>query len=124
MSEDIKGTTIETYKGDTCPVTFEGLDEGLVLYFSVRDTKTNKLMFDELRETVKEDGTINFVLTPEMTNSLEVKQEAGVNYYYYGLKQVDEESGEENTVLVGDYPHFGERYVLRVFQKQAEGIQE
>ena len=126
MSEETKDTTIETYKGDTCSVTFGGLEEGLVIYFSVRDTKNNELVFEEIRGVVDDEGTITFVLTPELTNKFYVQQATGVNYYYYGLKQVDEETGEENTILVGDSdnPRFGERYVLRVFQKQAEGIQE
>ena len=124
MSVETSKTTITTYAGDTCSVTFEGLEPGLIIYFSVRDTKTNSLVFDELHGEVGEDGKITFVLTPELTNHFLVKQSTGVNFYYFGLKQVYEDTGEENTILLGDNPKFGERYILRVFQKQAEGIKE
>lgn len=124
MSTEIEKTTIITYQGDTCKFTFTNLDEGMVVYFSVRDKKTNQIVFDEIRQVVDSMGEASFELTPEMTNKFIVKPLEGVNIYYYGLKQVDETTGEENTILLGDNPKFSDKYFLKVYLKKSEGINE
>lgn len=124
MSVETSNTTIITFKGDTCPVTFTDLEEGMVIYFAVRDKKTNSLVFDELHDTVNSEGEITFTITPEMSNEFEVKPSEGYNTYYYGIKQVDEITGEENTILLGDNPKFSDKYLIKVYLKKAEGIVE
>ena len=117
MSQQINNTTITTFKGDTCKITFTDLDEGMVIYFSVRDKQTNENVFDELRGVVDSIGEVTFTITPEMSNKFEVEPSEGFNMYYYGLKQVDEETGEENTILLGDNPKFCDKYFIRVMLK-------
>lgn len=124
MSVDTEKTTIITFKGDTCSVTFTNLEPDMVIYFGVRDKKTNQPVFDELHDTVDSNGEVTFTMTPEMTNKFEVKPLEGVNTYYYGIKQVDEVSGEENTILLGENPKFSDKYMVRVYLKKAEGIVE
>ena len=124
MCVETSNTTIITFKGDTCPVTFTDLEEGMVIYFAVRDKKTNSLVFDELHDTVNSEGEITFTITPEMSNEFEVKPSEGYNTYYYGIKQVDEITGEENTILLGDNPKFSDKYLIKVYLKKAEGIVE
>jgi hypothetical protein len=124
MSVETNNTTIITFKGDTCTVTFTDLEEGMVIYFAVRDKKTNSLVFDELHDTVDSEGEITFTITPEMSNEFEVKPSEGYNTYYYGIKQVDEITGEENTILLGDNPKFSDKYLIKVYLKKAEGIVE
>jgi len=124
MSNEIEKTTIITFKGDTCPVTFTDLDEGMIIYFCVRDVKNNEPVFDEIREIVNEAGEVTFTMTPEMTDKFVVKPSEGVNIYYYGIKQVDEVTGEENTILLGDNPNFCDKYIIRVYLKKADGIIE
>ena len=124
MSKEINNTTITTFKGDTCSVTFTELDEDMVIYFSVRDTKTNEIVFDELRGVVDSIGEVTFIITPEMSNLFEVDPYEGFNLYYYGLKQVDEVTGEENTILLGENPKFCDKYYIKVMLKKADGIIE
>lgn len=124
MSSEIDKTTIVTFVGDTCSVTFTDLEEGMVVYFSVRDKKNNNPIFEEMRGVVNSFGEVSFTMTPEMTNNFVVKPLEGVNSYYYGLKQVDEETGEENTILLGDSPKFSDKYIIKVYLKKAEGIAE
>ena len=124
MSVDTSNTTIITFKGDSCPITFTDLEEGMVIYFGVRDKKTNSLVFDELHGTVDNQGEITFTMTPEMTNKFEVKPSEGVNTYYYGIKEVNEITGEENTILLGDNPKFSDKYLIKVYLKKVEGIDE
>ena len=124
MSVETSNTTIITFKGDTCKVTFTGLEEGMVIYLGVRDKKTNNPVFEELHDTVNSEGEITFTITPEMSNQFEVKPSEGYNTYYYGIKQVDEITGEENTILLGDNPKFSDKYLIKVYLKKAEGIVE
>lgn len=124
MSSDIDKTTIITFVGDTCEVTFTGLEPDSVIYMGVRNKKTNAPVFAELREVVNNEGEVTFTLTPEMTNKFVVKPLEGVEIYLYGIKQVDEDTGEENTILLGDNPHFGDKYLIKVYLKKAEGIVE
>ena len=121
MSNEVEKTTIITFKGDTCSVTFTDLEEGMVIYFGVRDKKTNELVFDEIRGVVDSEGEVTFEMTPTMTNKFVVKPLESVNYYYYGIKEVDEETGEENTILLGDNPKFSDKYILRVYLKKVDG---
>ena len=124
MSAETNNTTITTFQGDTCEITFTDLDEGKVIYFAVRDKKTNQLVFPELKRIVNSEGEVTFIITPEMSNQFVVKPLEGVNTYYYGIKEVDEESGEENTILLGDNPHFSDKYIMKVYIKKAEGEME
>lgn len=124
MSSEVDKTTIITFKGDTCKVTFTDLEEGMVIYFSVRDKKTNEPVFQELHETVDSAGQVTFEITPEMSNKFVVKVCEGYNIYYYGIKQVNETTGEENTILLGDNPRFSDKYVIKVYLKKSEGIIE
>lgn len=121
MSEEVEKTTIKTFVGDTCSVTFTDLEPSTIIYFGVRDKKTNELVFDELRGVVTNEGEVTFTMTPEMTNNFIVKTLEGVNIYHYGIKQVDENTGEEHTILLGDNPHFGDKYLIKVYLKKVEG---
>ena len=124
MSAETNNTTITTFQGDTCEITFTDLEEGMVIYLGVRDKKTNQLVFPEIRGVVNQDGEVTFVITPEMSNEFVVKPLEGVNTYYYGIKEVDEDTGVENTILLGDNPKFSDKYIMKVYIKKAEGLKE
>ena len=121
MSVEVDKTTITTFRGDTCEVTFTDLEEGMVVYFGVRDKKNNELVFEELRGVVDSEGEVTFTITPEMSNNFVVKVTEGVGIYYYGIKEVNETTGEENTILLGDNPHFSDKYIIKVYLKKVEG---
>jgi hypothetical protein len=124
MSVEVDKTTITTFRGDTCEVTFTDLEEGMVIYFGVRDKKNNELVFEEIRGVVNSEGEVTFRITPEMCNNFVVKTSEGVNIYYYGIKEVDDVTGEENTILLGDNPRFSDKYQIKVYLKKVEGIIE
>ena len=121
MSVDVDKTTIITFQGDTCQITFTDLREGILVGFEVRDRKTNLPVFDELRNVVNSEGEVTFTITPEMSNKFEVNPKEGVNAFYYGIKEVDTVSGEENTILLGDNSKFSDKYIMKVFIKKVEG---
>lgn len=124
MSNEVNKTTIKTYQGDTCFITLTDLDVGAHIFFSVRDKKTNELVFNELNGYVDNEGYITFEITPEMSNKFKVCPYEGKNSYLYGAKQVDDITGEENTILLGDNPVFGDKYIMEVYIKKSEGIVE
>lgn len=124
MSVEIDGTTIETFVGDSCTIVFTGLTDGMVVYLGVRDIRTNQPIFNEIRSVVDSDGEVTFTIPPELTNKFQVKPQEGVASYYYGLKEVDETTGEENTILLGCNPKFGTNYILKAFLKKVEGMVE
>lgn len=124
MSTEVDGTTIKTFVGDSCIITFTGLEENKVIYLGVRDFRTNQPIFDEIRGVVDEFGEVTFVIPPELTNTFDVKPQEGVKTYSYGIKEVDEVSGEENTILLGNSPRFNDKYILEVYLKKVEGIIE
>ena len=126
MSSEVDKTTIITFQGDSCPVTFVGLTDlvGETICLGVRDIKSNEPIFDELKEVVDINGDVRFEITPEMSNEFNVKPAEGFKDFFYGIKQINLATGEENTILLGDDPKFSDKYYLRAYLKKAEGIEE
>lgn len=122
MSKLIDGTTVITYQGDSFNLTFTDLEPGMKIYFGVRDKKYNQLAFDELSETVDSNGEVTFTVTSAMSNKLNVKSGEPCAIYYYGIKHVDTETDEENTIVLGDNTNFEDKYILKVLAKKVEGI--
>lgn len=123
MSISIDGTTISIYQGDSGSITFTDLEEGMVIYFGVRDKKNNTPVFEEIRGVVDSKGEVTFDLTAEMTDLFNVKISEKFATYYYGIKQVDEITGEENTVFLGDKECYGTKYIMKVYPKKVEGLE-
>ena len=126
MSTEIDKTTVETFVGDTCKITIGELTDiiGETVYLGVRDRKTNQPVFDDVSEIVENNGEVTFILTPTMTNKFVVKPCEGVNYYYYGAKKVNQDTGAEDTILLGDNPKMSDKYLIKVYLKKAEGLVE
>lgn len=118
---DVDKTTILTFQGDTCEITFNNLSEDTLIGFEVRDTITNEPVFEELRETVDSNGEVVFNITPTLSNKFIVDFKKGYSLYLYGLKQIDTITGEENTILIGDKPKFSDKYYIKVYAKKVEG---
>ena len=121
MSELIEGTTINVFQGDSVTIPFVEFPENSVVYFAVRDKKTNNLMFDEIRGIVDNNGNIDIEISKETLDKIPVNLNDKYTSYYYGLKKVDEETGKEDTILLGDNPVFGENYLFNVYRKKVEG---
>lgn len=120
MSKHIDGTTISVYEGDSFSVTFEGLEPGSLIYFGVRDKKYNNLAFDELHKTVGNDGNVTFDITAADCDKCKVKPGEPCAIYYYGIKRKNTETGDEDTIILGD-EEFATKYILKVLPKKVEG---
>lgn len=121
MSEFIEGTTINVFQGDDISIHYTDLPPNITVYFAVRDKKTNDLMFDEIKNTTDENGEVDIVIEKEILDKIPVNLNDKYTSYFHGLKKVDEETGKEDTILLGDNPTFGENYLFNVYRKKVEG---
>lgn len=121
MSLKVDGTTIKIYQGDSGSITFNGLEENMHIYMAIRD-KENQLVFPEMDNTVNNEGEITFSITAEMSDMFDVDLSLPYTTYYYGIKQVDDVTGEENTIFLGEKPKFEDKYLVKVYPKKVEGL--
>ena len=121
MSLKVDGTTIKIYQGDSGSITFNGLEENMHIYMAIRD-KENQLVFPEMDNTVNNEGEITFSITAEMSDMFDVDLSLPYTTYYYGIKQVDDVTVEENTIFLGEKPKFEDKYLVKVYPKKVEGL--
>lgn len=123
MAIKVTGTTINIYQGDSGSVIFTGLEEGMHIYFAIRDKENNLVIPQEKDAYVDVNGDVEFKLTAEETDNIFVDINKIYTVYYYGIKEVDDETGEENTVFLGEHPCFGDKYLVKVYLKKVEGLE-
>ena len=121
MSIKIEGTTIKIYQGDSGKIQFEGLPANALIYMAIRDKKNN-VIFPEMKDRVDEEGFISFEITAEMSDKFDVDLTQEYTIYYYGIKRVNLDTLEEDTIFLGDKPRYGDKYEIKVYPKKVEGI--
>lgn len=121
MTKLLSGTTVTTFLGDSFSLTFVDLTPGDTIKFGVRDKKYNKLVFDEKTQIVNEEGEVTFKVTAADSNKFTIRPDENCAIYYYGIKRIDDETGDEDTILLGEEGQFEENYILRVLRKKVEG---
>lgn len=121
MSLKVEGTTIKIYQGDSGSITFSGLENGMHVFMAIRN-KQNQLVFPEMDGGVNSEGEITFEITAEMSDSFDVDLSLPYTTYYYGIKQVDDVTLEENTIFLGEKPKFEDKYLMKVYPKKVEGL--
>lgn len=122
MSIKVEGTTIKIYQGDSGSVTFYGLKPDMLIYMAVRYPKTNALVMPEKHEVTNIEGEVTFDFEVSDTDDLDIDCTKEFEPLSYGLKQVDTETGEENTILLGENPRYGDKYLFKVYPKKVEGL--
>lgn len=117
FSKDENGT-ITLRQGDSGSITINGLnpDYNYNVYFAVRDENRN-LMFPEIMVEAfgVDSATIN--LPASLTDNLTVPADENVAIYYWGIKAVDTDTGEETTLL----PELLGQQIMIVCPKIVEG---
>ena len=121
MGAEIDGTTIKIIQGDDATIPYDGLEPNSLIYFEVRNKK-NQPVFEQVKARADYEGYLEIRLKKEDTDKLRVKPTERYQDYYHGIKRVDEETGKEDTIFLGNSPRYGDRYIMRVYPKQAEGI--
>jgi len=124
MTAIVNNTMISTFCGDSCPITFSGLEMGDKIAFEVRDSKNNQQVFETLTNVVNEDNEVTFEITPSMSNKLKVPIGEKFAIYWYGIKKIDESTGQEDTIFLGDSTSCADKYLLKVYPKKVEGLVE
>ena len=118
FSKDENGT-ITLRQGDSGEIKINGLnpDYNYNVYFAIRD-ENRELMFPELMVEAAGADNVIFNLTAELTDNLVVPVDENYAIYYWGVKAVDTDTGEETTLL----PELLGQQLMIVCPKIVEGV--
>ena len=113
---------IELIQGDSGQLTITGLDtdKNYTVYFAIQDENRNTIGSEIFVSTAKSD-TVTFEITPEITDLLTVDADEDSATYYYGIKVCYEDTGLEDTLLIGS-SEIGDKNEIIVYPKKVEGI--
>ncbi len=113
---------ISTYQGDTILFNCNNVPTDLpyIVYWSVRDLKTNEDVIDQIPFTPT-GSDVQIEIPPYITDLIEVPDGKKYKDYKHALKACNAENQVEHTLTIGDTP-IGTEYRFRVFRKQSEGI--
>lgn len=118
---DEKGN-ISLVQGDSGELHIEGIptDKDYKIYFAVQDNSRKPIGAEPF---VNSDYHSSVVLSipAVLTDLLTVKKDDESAEYYYGIKVCDEDSGYENTLVLGD-GDIGDLNTITVYPKKVEGI--
>lgn len=122
---------IKCYSGDSGNIQFKGIptDKNYQCYFSVKEAKTNNIIFEVMRESNQQD-MISFDISAEETKKLKVSNGASYNIYYYGLKICDPETKLEDTLIPmvkldeNNNPIFAKPTKFIVYPMYVEGLND
>lgn len=120
---------IKCYSGDSGNIEFKGIptDKNYQCYFSVKEAKTNKIIFEIMKESNNQESII-FDVSAQETEKLTVNNGSSYNIYYYGLKICDPDTGLEDTLIPTvkldekNNPIFSKPTKFIVYPKYAEGL--
>ena len=111
---------ITMVQGDSGQLVINGLntDKNYSVYFAIQD-ENRKPIGNEIVVNSNRQSSVAFVLTPDLTDLLKVKQNDETATYYYGIKVCDN-SGFEDTMLIGNSA-MGDKNTITVYPKKVEG---
>lgn len=113
---------IELVQGDSGTLYVDGIpdDKNYKVYFSIYNSN-GKILGDEVWVYSYNLPTVTFEIPSTLTDLLTVKGSIDdTAEYYYGVKVCDEESGFEDTLLIGN-KDIGELNIMTVHRKTTEG---
>ena len=120
---DDKTGDLKLHQGDSGEYIVTDLPEnknGASIYFEVQDAK-RKTVGAQIPSVIS-NGSTTFKFTPALTNLMTVKLSEETAEYYGGIK-ICTEGGDEETIKVGDKQD-GERIIITVLPKEAEGVKQ
>ena len=111
---------ITMVQGDSGQLVINGLntDKNYSVYFAIQD-ENRKPIGNEIVVNSNKQSSVAFVLSSSLTDLLKVNQNDETATYYYGVKVCDN-SGFEDTMLVGD-SIIGDKNSITVYPKKVEG---
>ena len=113
-----------TYQGDSGELNLEGLTPGVsyTIYLAIQNNR-RKIVGAEQYTLTGGLERVTLFISPELTNKCVVPQTSEYEDYYYFLKacrQDDNGNTIEDTLFINGAT-FGDKKVLRVYPKGAEG---
>lgn len=112
---------IYLHQGDSGYVYVEGLstDKNYLVYFGIRNKKRQQIGTEVFIESNNQPNVKLFIPT-ELTDLLEVGKNEESTEYYYGVKTCDPDTGEEDTLILGNND-LGDKNIITVYPKEVEG---
>lgn len=112
---------IELVQGDSGSLEITGLetDRNYTVYFAIQDEDRNAIGSEIVVTTNKSDSVV-FEITSDLTDLLTVKSDEDTATYYYGIKLCYEDTGLEDTLLIGG-SEIGDKNEITVYPKKVEG---
>ena len=112
---------IELVQGDSGTLEITGLetDKNYTVYFAIQDEDRNAIG-SEIVVTTNKSDSVAFEITADLTDLLSVKSDEDTATYYYGIKLCYEDTGLEDTLLIGD-SEIGDKNEITVYPKKVEG---
>lgn len=123
MGYEIQSETgdITTYQGDDFMLVVNGIptDQNYKMYFAIQDSNRIPVGQEIMVESMG-DSSVVFHVLAEMTDLLEVEDDAKYSTYTYAIKKCSETDMTEDTLLIGN-KQIGEYNYLKVFPRRAKG---
>ena len=112
---------IELVQGDSGQLTISGLDtdKNYTIYFAIQDENRNAIG-SEIAVNTSSLDTVTLEISASLTDLLTVDEDEDTATYYYGLKICDEDTGLEDTLLIGE-SEIGDLNQITVYPKKVEG---
>ena len=114
---------ISCVQGDSGELVVNGIpnNKNYKLYLAIQD-ENRKPIGGEISVNTNGFSTVTFILTPNLTNLLQVSKYEEYAIYYYGLKLCDEQTGNEDTLNIGSN-NLGDKAIITVFPKLVDGLE-
>jgi hypothetical protein len=124
--EVTKNGIIKIIQGDTGSIIVDGVptDKNYDIYFAIRK-KDRTLVAPELKFPTEFKDTVEIPIDKELSEKLEVPLNAMCEVYFWGVKLCDAETGNEDTMRVGECScggWFGKWNRIYAYPKIVEGI--
>lgn len=113
--------SIFCHQGDSGYVFIDGLspNKNYLVYFGVRNQKRQQVG-QEVHIESNYQTSVKIFIPTELTDLLEVGKNDEYAEYHYGIKICDAETGEEDTLVLGNN-EMGDKNVITVYPKEVEG---
>lgn len=113
---------ITLVQGDDGTVTFDGIptDRNYTVFFAIQDDKRRPIG-DEVYVMSNNMSSVDISVPSSLTDLLTVKAGQETAEYYYGVKICDEDTGLEDTMILGNN-EIGDLNTITVYPRKVKGL--
>lgn len=113
---------ITLVQGDSGEITFDNIptDRNYLVCFAIQNNK-RQFIGEQIPVFSNGEKTVVINIPSSLTDLLVVKSGQETAEYYYGVKICDENTGLEDTMILGD-KDIGSLNIITVYPKKVEGL--